>query len=510
MKKYTLIFLIAFSFAKAFAQTPVYEWVQDMGGTLSTKATSIATDASGNVYTTGTFSGTTDFDPGSGTYYLTSLSDGDAFIAKSNNEGDFLWAVQIGGALNVFSYGIAVDAGGNVYTIGSYGLTVDFNPGAGTFNMTAKGGNDVYILKLNTSGNFIWAKSVGGTIRDEGYGIALDASGNVYCTGYFSGEADFDPGMDALLLLSNGDLDIFILKLDVDGNVVWAKNMGGIGPDAGYSVAVDAVGNVYSTGFFITKADFDPGALVYEIINLGVSDIFVSKLNASGDFVWARQLAGARDEYGFSLVVDESGNVYTTGWFSGSTDFDPGAESYILTSVLNGSNIFISKLNTNGNFVWAKSIGGGDFTNSRGSAIVVDSDNNIYTTGVFTGTADFDPGDNTYNLTSAGYNDAFILKLNPSGNMMWAGALSGIKIEEGHSITVDVSGNIYCAGEFTGTVDFDPGEGVSLTTAIQADAFIVKLGKGSSGISDNLWNYTTVLGLWFTKRILMRCLILSI
>jgi len=485
MKKYTLIFLIAISIAKANAQSLVYEWAQDMGGTSFTRGNSIATDASGNVYTTGIFSGTTDFDPGTGTYYLTALGDQDAFITKSDTNGNFLWAVQIGGAYSEFSFGIAVDAGGNVYTNGSYGLTVDFNPGADTFNMTANGGSDVYILKLDPSGNFIWANSVGGTSTDDSYGIALDASGNLYCTGDFVGEADFDPGTGTFNLLSKGDLDIFVLKLDAGGNLMWAKNMGGVGADVGYSVAVDATGNVFSTGLFTTDADFDPGAFDYEIINLGNSDIFVSKLDASGNFVWAKQLGGTQDEYGISLVVDKSGNVYTTGWFYGTTDFDPDAATYNLISVTGGSNIFISKLNAGGNFVWAKSIGGGDFTLAQAYAIAVDAGKNIYTTGIFMGIADFDPGANIYNLTSAGYTDAFILKVDTSGNMIWAGALSGMSVEKGNSITADVSGNIYCTGEFSGTVDFDPGPGVVETAAIQSDAFVVKLGQNSIGFPDN-------------------------
>jgi len=250
-------------------------------------------------------------------------------------------------------------------------------------------------------------------------------------------------------------------------------------------VAVDAAGKLYSPGLFTTDTDFDPGAFDYEIINLGKSDIFVSKLDASGNFVWAKQLGGSRDEYGFSLVTDKSGNVYTTGWFNGTADFDPGAATYNLTSVMVGSNIFISKLNTAGTFVWAKSIGGSDYTSSQGYAIAIDVGDNIYTTGIFQGIADFDPGANVYNLTSAGFSDAFILKLDPSGNMVWAGALSGKFVEKGNSVGTDALGNIYCVGEFSGTVDFDPGAGVAETTAIQSDAFVVKLGQSSTGISVN-------------------------
>ncbi len=485
MKNLYLIIIFIGLALLANAQSPAFAWVKNVGGTSFTRGNAVATDVSGNVYTAGIFSGTTDFDPGAGTLNLTALGDQDGFISKSDASGNLMSAVNIGGAYSEIISGIAVDASGNVYTTGSYGLTVDFDPGAGTFNMTSKGGSDVFILKLDNSGNFIWAKSIGGTSTDDSYGIALDASGYIYCTGDFVGEADFDPGSGILNLLSKGDLDIFVLKLDATGSLIWAKNMGGVGADAGYSIAVDAAGNVVSTGLFSANADFDPSAAEYEFINFGNSDMYISKLDASGNFVWAAQIGGAQNDYGYSIALDASGNVYTTGWFYDTADFDPGTGTFILSSATGSSNTFVSKLDASGNFVWADNIGGGNFTNAQGYGIAVDAFNNIYTTGIFQETTDFDPGTGIYNLTSAGYSDIFILKLNPSGNMEWAGALSGPIVEKGNAIAVNASSVIYCTGEFSGTVDFDPGTAVVAIPAIQSDAFVVKLAQSSTGIADN-------------------------
>ena len=136
--------------------------------------------------------------------------------------------------------------------------------------------------------NYAWAKSMGGTIFDVGRGIAVDTAGNVYTTGGFQETVDFDPGIGIVNLTSAGGYDIFISKLDVLGNLVWTKNLGGTSDDYGQSIAVDYSGNVYTTGYFSGTVDFDPGAGIFNLTSVGSIDIFVSKLDASGNFVWAK------------------------------------------------------------------------------------------------------------------------------------------------------------------------------------------------------------------------------
>lgn len=211
MKRSILSFLCWAAFLVVNAQTPALAWAKNMGGTSSAGGNSIAIDAVGNIYTTGSFSGTADFDPGAGILILTASGDQDAFISKSDASGNFVWAIKIGGLYSDFGIGVAVDSLGNVYTTGSFGLTVDFDPGAGTSELTAVGGNDIFILKLDASGNFIWVKRVGGTSIDDNYALTLDKSGNIYLTGDYSGKADFDPGAGTYELQSVGDLDIFVL-----------------------------------------------------------------------------------------------------------------------------------------------------------------------------------------------------------------------------------------------------------------------------------------------------------
>jgi len=187
----------------------------------------------------------------------------------------------------------------------------------------------------------------------------------------------------------------------------WAKAMGGYFSDIGQSIALDGSGNVYTTGYFRGIADFDPGAGVTNLTSAGSYDIFISKLDASGNFVWAKAIGGLTNDLVFSIALDGSGNVYTTGSFEGTVDFDPAAGFYNLTSVGN-ADIFISKLDASGNFVWANAMGGTDMEN--GYSIALDGSGNVYTTGVFAGTADFDPGTGVANLTSAGFYDIFVAK----------------------------------------------------------------------------------------------------
>jgi gliding motility-associated-like protein len=385
----------------------------------------------------------------------------------------FEWAKAMGGTNFGESRSIAIDASGNVLTTGYFEGTVDFDPGAGAFNLTS-GSGDIFISKLDASGNFVWAKQLGGTGFDVSYSIATDASGNVLTTGYFEGTGDFDPGAGTFNLNSAGFVDIFISKLDASGNFVWAKQLGGgTGNDISYSIATDASGNVLTTGYFTGTGDFDPGAGTFNLTSPGNRDIFISKLDASGNFVWAKRLGGTGNDDGYSIAIDASGNVLTTGEFFGTSDFDPGTGTFNLTSA--GSwDIFISKLDASGNFVWAKKLGG--TSTDFGNSIAIDASGNVFTTGNFQVSGDFDPGAGTFNLTSAGSYDIFISKLDASGNFGWAKQLGGTSTDFGNSIAIDASGNVFTTGDFIGTGDFDPGPATfSLTSAGDADGFISKL-----------------------------------
>ncbi len=410
------------------------------------------------------------------------LTGGGGFISKLDASGNFIWAKAIGGNSN----SIAIDPSGSgaVYTIGNFVGTVDFDPDSlGSFNLTSAGGDDIFISKLDSSGNFVWAKALGGTDFDHGHSIAIDTagSGDVYTTGSFAGTSDFDPGAGIFNLTSSSLIvDIFISKLDSSGNFVWAKAMGEPGYAEGLSIAIDpaGTGEVYTTGDFEGTVDFDPGAGVLNLTSAGNEDIFISKLDLSGNFVWAKAMSGTGNDNGNSIAIDPagSGDVYTTGFFSGTADFDPDSSgSFNLTSAGGSYDIFISKLDSSGNFVWAKAMGGTSYDYGRFITIDPAGSGDVYTTGWFNGTADFNPGAGTFYLTAAGNQAIFISKLDGLGNFVWAKAAGGLSNGAyGQSIALDASGNVYVTGGFLFPITFGS---TTLTNVggIYADIFIAKI-----------------------------------
>jgi hypothetical protein len=472
--------------AVATLQAQTFEWAKSFGGNGSDWSYSIAVDAAGNLYTTGYFEATVDFDPGTGTFDLTSAGQSDIFVQKMDAAGNFVWAKSFGGIGSDRGFSIAIDAAGNVYTTGEFIATADFDPGAGTFNLTSAGDRDIFIQKMDSAGNFVWAKSFGAGYTDWSISITTDAAGNVYTTGDFEGTVDFDPGAGTFNLTSAGYYDIFVQKMDSAGNFIWAKSFGGNGNGC-YSnfITVDTAGNLHTTGFFCGTVDFNPGAGTFNLTSAtGYFSIFVQKMDSAGSFIWAKSFGGNGSGcYSASITVDADGNVYTTGYFEGIVDFNPGARAFNLTSA-EQRDIFIQKMDAKGNYIWVKSLGGID--SDEGKSITVDAAGNVYTTGYFRETADFDPGPGNFNLTSAGKSDIFIQKMDTAGNFSWAKSFGG---NGGggysYSIAVDVAGNIYTTGYFYGIVDFDSGAGTfNLTSAGGRDVFVQKMSQSSSGAEE--------------------------
>ena len=469
-KRITLTIIGLFSLQSLIAQIPVLEWVQQIGGESIEEARSMAVDTFGNIYITGQFYGTTDFDPGAGEFNLTCAGAIDIFVQKLDVNGNFLWAKQMGGSGFDDGLSIALDASGNVYTTGNFEGIVDFDPGAGEANLISSGSYDIFVQKLDTNGDFLWAKQMGGPNFDRGQSIVVDTSGNVYVTGMFYGAADFDPGEETANLTSAGDYDIFVQKSDTDGNFLWAKQIGGNEWDQANSITIDASRNIYITGFFTGSADFNPGQETENLTSAGYQDIFVQKLNTNGGFIWAKRIGGADGDEGKSIAVDNAGNVVLTGFFRETADFDPGEGTANLTST-GSADIFVQKLDTSGNFLWAKQMGGAVFF---GYSIAVDTSGNVFTLGSFEGTADFDPGAGEANLTSAGSYDVFFQKLDANGEFMWVRQMGENKVA--WSLALDASGNIYTTGSFGSTSDFDPYEGkTDLTSEGSSDIFVQKL-----------------------------------
>jgi len=453
MKKLSLIIILALCSIALFAQNVDWLWVKQAGGTDYDFGHSIAVDANGNNYVTGSFSGSSTF----GTTTLTSSGDKDIFVAKIDHNGNWLWANQAGGISYDYGRGIAVDDNGNSYITGEFEESATF----GTTTLTSSGSYDIFVAKLDSSGNWLWAKQAWGIGEDVGFSIAVDAKGNSYITGVFMESANFG----TTTLTSSGDYDIFVAKLDINSNWLWAKQAGGTDDDYGNGIAVDANGNSYVTGYFSESATFGTTTLT----SSGDIDIFVAKLDSSGNWLWANQAGGTNCDYGHGIAVDDNGNSYIIGNFLESANFG------ITTLTSSGYyDIFVAKLDINGNWLWAKQAGGTSY--DFGNSIAVDTNRNVYVTGFFySSSCSF--GTITLINSSSEYIDIFVAKLDINGNWLWAKQAGGTSDDCGYGITVDVNGNSYITGIFRGSATFGT---TTLTSSGDFDIFVAKLGEVNS------------------------------
>ncbi len=450
------------------------DWVKVVGGKAGDHGIVITTDKWGNVYSAGFFNDTVDFDPGGGQYLQYGRGNNDVFLTKYDALGNFLWARTFGNTGTDQCAGLKTDVMGNVHIAGQFSGAIDLNPGGTNGKLTAMG-TDVFVAKYDSSGVLIWAKRMGGTGQDIAYGLDVDVAGNVYTTGEYEGSArsraDFDPGPDSFKLFSQGNGDIFVSKLDAEGNFVWAKSMGGPSSDYSYGIAVDKWGNVYTTGAFQDSCDFDPGpGTTPEMAGRGSWDIFISKLDSMGNYVWAKGIGDAGGDFGYGIAVSDSGYVYTTGYFQRSVDFNRGGNvPLLLTTTGPASDLFVVKHNApDGKLVWAKRMGGS--LTETGRSIDLDLRDNVYVGGWFNSIdGSFNPNASPGNIVTKGGNDIFITKLNFEGLYQWGLTMGGGSSDFGYGICTDESGNVYTTGYVQGRLDFDPG----------ADSFYVVANTGN-------------------------------
>jgi hypothetical protein len=314
-----------------------------------------------------------------------------------------------------------------------------------------------------------WARTWGGSTDDIGQGVAVDGYGNTYVTGYFQGTVDFDPsatGVDSHT--SSGGYDAFLSKFDPSGNFMWTHTWGGSGHDIGYGVAVDAGGYASVTGLFSDTVDFDPGIGVDEHASNGTTDAFLCMYDPTGVFQFAVTWGGSSYDWGRGIGLGTSGNVYVTGHFYGTVDFDP--KSGVDNHTSNGNyDIYLSKFDSWGHLQWANTWGGSE--DDYGNSVAVDAYNSAYITGYFKGTADFDPGSGVEEHTSSGYKDIFLSKFDSTGAYVGANTFGGSDQDEGIGVAADVWGNVYLTGYFSSTVDFG---GDSHTSNGYDDVFLSK------------------------------------
>lgn len=470
MQRFYILYLFLLISAAVISQ-PDYQWSVSSGGIKQDFARSCVTDNYGNIYTSGVFSDVVDFDPGPAVFTMTSSPQESLFVTKHDSLGHLIWAKQFSGTSSQANK-ISLDTQGNVYLTGYFIGTVDFNPGPATYTLLSapNGYTDVFVCKLNSDGEFMWAAQTGGESNDIGYGVTTDSDGNVYVCGHFTGTADFDPASSSYTLSSAGGADCFIWKLSSAGNFVWAKALTGTSYQVGNNLKMCDENSFYIAGYTYSTCDFNPEPGVYNLSSVGAADVFIARYKTDGELVWAKIFGGTQDEINKDLAVDESGNVIVGGYFySPKVDFDPSADSCI-KYVMNGS-AFVTKFDSIGNFKWAQQFGN---VNTSVNGITADQ-NKIYFTGSFTGSFDFDPGQEVKVLTSNGGADIFICQFNANGNFECAESIGSTNGNDvGASISV-FENSIYVCGHFVDAMDFDPSASTSGHMANgNTDMFVAK------------------------------------
>ena len=346
--------------------------------------------------------------------------------------------------------------------------------------------------------NAEWLRTAGGTQNEWSQGIAVGPAGGTYMAGYFRGTADFDPGAGTANHSSVGFDDIFVQKLDDNGDYQWSYTLGSTTNDRAHAIHADTENGVYVAGVFHQFIDFDPGPGT-STLSASNPTCFLQKVDSSGSFEWAKSLSGSGLAVPRKIRTDDSLNIYVAGRFGGQIDFDPGTGTEFRTSNAY-TDMFLLKLDSEGEFVWVRHIGSGN--GGFLSSMAIDEDQNVLLGGSFSDTMDFDPGPGVYVLNTPTFtSNGIVVKFDCNGNFIWVRTLVGADGSWVQDVVADEQGNIYSVGKFRGTVDFDPGPGVDAATGVWTydDGFLHKMDANGNYLwahqfGDSILDWTTGVG----------------
>ncbi len=411
------------SFFSKFDKDGNYQWARTWGGGVSFGGgvTDIAVDKDDNILLSGWFYGTPDFDPGDGEDFHTCNGDGaDCYVSKFDSDGNFLWARTWGGDdwLDDSALGIDSDSSGNVYVGGGFRGSCDFDPGPEEDIHDAWDGyRDCFLVKYTPGGDYEWGVNFGGHLDDHGFGVSVDKKDDIYFTGRFYGDCDFDPGIGEDWKNYQSDGNMFLTKFDSDGNYIRAKTFGS--GDA-FRIAFDSYNNAYVSGGFGGTSQFDTDGGMGERVAHGSRDAFLNVYDEDGSWLWVITWDSIAPEdttsgyIGYHVDIDDNDNIYYTAHFTGTADLDPdpiGVDEHV---AVNYRDVFVSKFDHLGNHIWSRTFGGE--TTDDGAGVAYDEVNDkLYVTGWFGETVNFSPGPEEDNHISNGSLDVFLIQYKPDG-----------------------------------------------------------------------------------------------
>ncbi|WP_199247234.1 SBBP repeat-containing protein [[Phormidium] sp. ETS-05] len=449
-----------------------YIWTQQIGGSGSDSANSIAVDSENHIIVTGEFSQSIDID-GDGNLDLVSAGEQDAYIAKFNPDSTLVWAKSIGGIDVDSADSIATDSNDNIIVAGEFSQSIDID-GDGNPDLVSAGERDAYIAKFNPDSTLVWAKSIGGIESDSGNSIAVDRENNLIITGEFSQSIDIN-GNGNPDLVSAGASDAYIAKFNPDSTLVWAKSIGGDNGAYADKIVIDRAGNSIVMGSFDGSIDFtgdgnpdivinavDPPPFVSPFQSLASSRDYIAKFNSNGNLVWVQDFQATDFGSLNDIAVDSSGNIYTTG----SLTVSPRLLLYTP---------FIAKFNGDRSLAWRHSLDGG--FGGYGNVITVDESDQLLATGSFSSSINL----NGLTLDDPNYlKDTYLAKFDSNGTGISAIGI-GVDLDNAADITTDNDGNIIITGSF-----FYPSSDYEMVPVGEGDGYIVKIAENSLEASEPL------------------------
>jgi hypothetical protein len=469
---------------------PYLRWVKSFGGSGNDTPLRIDKDRYGNIYVVGSFNGTTDFDPGPSTYAVTASSARNTFVTKYNKDGIWQWARTIANpTTNDVNPSVTVTDSGNVYVAGSFDGATNFDPqGAGNI-ITAVGYNSSpYINKYDDQGNYLATMTLtGGECCDYVQASYIDkVTEMIYLSGSFfigSANLDFDPGPGIANLPGGPHAEAFVAKYDRNFNYQWVRQITTSVTDNA-TTAIFAKGNdVYVTGSFGlaglgTEVDFDPGVGETILTNDEGQDAFIVKYDTAGNYQWVKALVNDSTLSTTPVILQDinigtDGNPYVTGSFINTTDLDPGVGTQ-LNNADSSNDIFVLKLDTNGNYIWHRILASSTASNIA-RTLSFNSLGDMYLSGRFSGTVEFDTTGPGYEVTSAGDTDGFVWRFDVDGDFLSLFTLGGSGSESLNAAFIDGKSTLYLTGRTNGTFDADPSVSTTnVTSGGGIDGFVAK------------------------------------
>ncbi len=464
----------------SYSQYFEFGWAGRIGAPLIDVAKLVAVDENGYLYCAGMFGGTVDFDIGPGSFNMSTYQNYQQFyLCKYDPSGSLIWAKSFGPiSIVVAPYALEIGQDGEVVVAGTFFGTVDFDMGDGVNLLSASFGLDVFVLKLDGDGNFLWAQNMGGDSSDIIQTIAIDHLGNVIVFATMTGDCYISGTPQDFNFTTNSNFDVVIVKYQFSGEFLWARSVGGSDFDQANDSEVDTDNNIYVIGTYrYGVPDFDPGVDEYLLPEAVDYNGYVLKLDPEGNFVWANGYDAYTDGigspkcFGISISINSNNRLILGGYYSGTVDFDAGAGLMEFTS--NNFNLFVMSLNLSGELLWVKELG--STSSVEGQFMALGANDDIYLANKCSGVVDFDPGPDTYELDTQGTNRFFVLQLDPMGEFIEVATTVAVGSSFVYGMAISDDNDVYVCGSFSSTMDFDPNEGVfNMVPFAQGDGFIFK------------------------------------